>query len=161
MTKQRVGSSAPKMGTKWKLSQKVTATPVTGAEESTSSSMERSRSHGLKDSDSPYQLKMIGHKVLMEEEPMEAVPDAKSGLTKEVCEAISEGRLVLSDQSEYALYKYPFKGTVLSVGERCKYVKVGDRVHFAPLGVQRFEFRGKQFLITHESDVHGTYASIT
>ena len=159
MTRQKQAFTALKMGTKWSLSPKATATPATGVEESTSSSTERSRSLGLKGSDSPYELKMIGHKVLMEEEPMEAVPDAKSGLTKEVCEAISEGRLVLSDQSEYALYKYPYKGTVLSVGERCKYIKVGDRVHFAPLGVQRFEFRGKQFLITHEADVHGTYAS--
>lgn len=101
---------------------------------------------------------MLGKKVLVEEEPMEATPDAKSGLTQDVCDAISAGRLVLSGQSEYALMKYPYKGTVLSVGERCKYTKVGDRIHFASLGVQRFEFRGKQFLVMHEDDVHGQYA---
>lgn len=161
MTRRAQGSSAQKTRTRWKQSQLQTGTHVTGAVEYTSSSTESSRSLGLKDSDSPYQLKMVGKKVLVEEEPLEATPDKGTGLTQEVCDAIKEGRLVLSDQSEYALMKYPFKGTVLSVGERCKHTKVGDRVHFAPLGVQRFQFRGKQFLVMHEDDIHGTYAPVT
>lgn len=153
------GYSAPKTETKWKRSPHLIDSLVIGAVEYTSSEKEKSRSLGLKDSDSPYNLKMVGRKVLVEEEPLEATVDKASGLTKEVCDALSSGLLVLSDQSEYALMKYPFKGTVLAVGERCKWVKVGYRIHFAKLGYQRFEFRGKQFLVMHEDDVHGTYAS--
>lgn len=157
MIRRRQASSARMMGTKWKQSQSQTDTPVIGAVESTSLEMEKSRSLGLKDSDSPYHLQMVGQKVLVEEEPMEATPDAKYGLTQDVCDALAAGRLVLSDQSEYALIKYPFRGTVLSVGGRCNWVKVGYRILFAPFGVQRIEFRGKQFLIMNEEDVHGPY----
>lgn len=107
--------------------------------------------------DSPYKLQVIGEKVLVEEEPIEATPDKATGLTKEVCESINSGKLLLPEVSEFALMKYPYKGTVLSVGERCRYTKVGDRIHFAQFGVQRFEFQGKQFLVMHEADVHGFY----
>lgn len=108
--------------------------------------------------DSPYTLQVIGNKILVEEEPMEPTPDVKSGLTKDVCEAISSGKIILAEESKYALMKCPYKGTVLSVGERCKKgVKVGDRIHFAQLGTQRFQYKEKQFLIMHEEDVHGFY----
>mgnify|MGYP001560164598 FL=1 len=93
----------------------------------------------------------------MEEEPMELTPDAKSGLTQEVMDMVSSGKLVLPDEGKFMISKYPHRGTVLSVGPLCKYIKVGDRIHFAPLGVHRFEFTGKQYLIAHEDDVHGTY----
>src|SRR3990167_6872627 len=157
MTKQKREFYALKMGTKWNLSQHQIDTRAIGVEESMSSGKVKSRNLGLKDSDSPYKLRMVGRKVLVEEEPMEATHDNASGLTKDVVEAIKNGKLVLSDQSEYALMKFPFRGTVLSVGEKCKYTKAGDRIHFAPLGVQRFEFRGKQFLVMHEEDIHGFY----
>lgn len=100
---------------------------------------------------------MVGNKVLMEEEAMELTPDIKSGLTQDVMDMVSSGKLVLPDEGRFMISKYPFRGTVLSVGDRCKYVKVGDRIHFAPLGVHRFEFDGKQYLISHEDDVHGYY----
>ena len=161
MIRRRQASSARMMGTKWKQSQNQTGSLATGVEESTSSKMEKSMSRGLRGSDNPKYLQVIGNKVLVEEEPMAPTPDAKSGLTQEVCDALASGKLVLADESEFALIKYPYKGTVISVGERCKYVKVGDRIQFAQLGVQRFPFEGKQYLIMHEDDVHGNYAPIT
>lgn len=157
MTRQKQGSSVPKTDMKWKPSQKATVTRVIGAEVFTSSETVKLKNPGLKDSDSPYDLKMVGKKVLVEEEPIEATPDKGTGLTQDVCDAIKSGLLVLSDQSEFALMKFPFRGTVLSAGGQCKYAKVGDRIHFAPLGVQRFQFRGKQFLVVHEDDIHGFY----
>ena len=118
-----------------------------------------SRKVGLKVSneDSPYKLKVIGNKVLVEEEPMEPTVDVKSGLTQDVCDAISSGKIILAEESKFALTKCPYRGTVLSVGERCKVVKVGDRIHFAQFGTQRFQYKDKQFLIMHEADVHGFY----
>jgi len=118
-----------------------------------------SRKAGLKvlSKDSPYKLQMLGQKVLMEEEPMELTPDVKSGLTQDVMDMVSSGKLILPDEGKFMISKYPFRGTVLSVGKGCKEVKVGDRIHFAPLGVHRFEFFGKQYLIAHEDDVHGFY----
>lgn len=161
MTKQKLGSSARKTITKWKQSRPQTVTLATGVVESTSSVMEKSRSLGLKDSDSPLRLQMIGDKVLVEEEPLEHTIDDASGLTESVVSSIKSGLIVLSDESKYAVMKYPFKGTVLSVGERVFSIKVGDRIHFAPLGVQRFRFNGKQYLVMHKDDVHGKYAPIT
>ena len=158
MIRRKQASSARMMGTKWKQSRKATDILVTGVEASTLSKTEKSMSRGLKGSDNPKYLQVIGNKVLVEEEPMVPTPDAGSGLTQEVCDALASGKLVLADESEFALIKYPYKGTVLSVGERCKHVKVGDRIQFAHLGVQRFPFEGKQYLIMHEDDVHGNYA---
>lgn len=161
MTKQRPGSSAQKTAMKWNQSQLPTALRATGAAVFGGSRTGKSENLGSKaSSDSPYNLQMIGRKVLVEEEDLEATPDVKSGLTRDVCDALSSGKLVLSDESKFALFKYPYKGTVLSVGEKCRKIKTGDRIHFASLGVQRFEFRGKQFLVMHEEDVHGTYAPV-
>lgn len=160
-TKLKRVSSALKTKTKWKPSQPQTVTLATGAEESTSSETEKLKSPGSKGLNSPYKLQMIGEKVLMEEEKMELTPDIKSGLTKDVMDLISSGNLILPDEGRFMISKYPFRGTVLSVGKDCRYVKVGDRIHFAPLGVHRFEYDGKQFLIAHEDDVHGTYAPVS
>ena len=115
---------------------------------------------GLKDSnkDNPYSLVMIGTKVLVEEEAMELTADVASGLTKEVVEMIATSKLILPDAGEYMIKKFPFVGTVLSVGGRCKKgLKIGDRIHFARQGNQRFEHMGKQFLVMDEQDVHGYY----
>jgi len=135
---------------KWKGSQVKKGTRVTIAGRSSKSTS--------KDIDSPYKLQMIGNKVLVEEEPIEATPDIKSGLTQDVVDAIASGKLILTDESRFALYKYPYKGTILSLGGRCKKgLKVGDRISFAQYGNHRFQFQGKQFLVMHEDDVHGTY----
>jgi len=158
MTRRKLASTAPKTKTRWKKSQPPTVTLATGVGEYTLLEMEKSRSHGLKAlNDSPFKLQVVGEKVLVEEELLQPTPDKASGLTQDVCDAIASGKLVLAETSEYALLKYPYKGTVLSVGERCKYTKVGDRVQFAQFGVQRFQFEGKQFLIMHEADIHGFY----
>ena len=162
MTKRKLVSSAPKTITKWSPSRPLTATLATGAVVSTSSEKEKSLTHGLKDSsDSPYQLKVIGRKILVEEEPIEITPDVGTGLTEDVVKMISGGKLVIPDVNKYALEKFPYKGTILSCGEKCRYYKVGDRVHFARGGVQRFQFAGKQFLVMHEEDVHGKYETIS
>lgn len=110
--------------------------------------------------DSFYKLQMIGTKILVEEEPMELTADVKSGLTKEVVEMISNNTLFLPDQGKYMVLKFPFAGTVLSVGGRCKRgLKVGDRIKFATRGNERIEHEGKQFLVMDEQDVHGIYES--
>lgn len=101
---------------------------------------------------------MLGEKVLMEEEPIELTPDIKSNITQGVCDLIESGKIILPDDGKFMISKFPYRGTVLSVGSRCREVKVGDRIHFAPMGVHRFEFEGKQYLISHERDVHGIYA---
>lgn len=115
---------------------------------------------GLKGSskDSPYKLQMIGTKVLVEEEPITLTADISSGLTPEVVEMLRSGSLLLPDQGKYMVEKYPYIGTILSVGNRCrKGLKPGDRIHFARQGVQRFDFQAKQFLVMDELDVHGYY----
>lgn len=160
-TKRKQASTARKTKTKWNRYRAVTDTPATGVGVSLESEKELLSKPGLKVSiDSPHKLQMIGRKVLMEEEPMELTPDIKSGLTQDMMNLISSGKLLLPDEGKFMISKYPYRGTVLSVGEKCKHVKVGDRVHFAPLGVHRFEFQGKQYLIAHEEDVHGTYAPL-
>jgi len=162
MIRQKQGCSVQKTTMKWKRSQHVTDSHATGVVASTESKMEKSSKPGSKDlSDSPFGLKMVGKKVLVKEEPLELTPDVGTGLTPEVVEMIKGGKLCLPDEGKYALEKFPFKGTVLSVGGQCKQIKVGDRVHFARLGVQRFQFKGEQFLVMHEDDVHGTYESIS
>lgn len=149
------------MGTKWKRSQSQTGTPVTGVGESTSSEAAKSSKPGSKDSsDSPYNLKVLGEKVLVEEEPIDFQVDEASGLSEAVIDMLKSGKLALPDDGKYFASKYPCIGTVLSVGERVKKVSVGDRIHFAQLGVQRFEFKGTKFLVMHEADVHGTYAPV-
>lgn len=159
MIRRKQVSTVRKTSTRWNLSQPQTVTLATGAGGFTELKTERSSKPGLRvSSDSPYCLKVIGRKVLVEEEPIELTPDVGTGLTQEVVKMISEGKLVVPEDAKYAVEKFPFKGTVLSVGERCKHIKVGDRIHFARGGVQRFQHEGKQFLVMHEEDVHGTYA---
>ena len=117
---------------------------------------------GLKDSskDSPYKLQMVGTKVLVEEEPIELTADISSGLTPDVVEMIKAGSLLLPDQGKYMVEKYPYVGTILSIGSRCKKGLIaGERIHFARQGVQRFDHEGKQFLVMDEQDVHGFYRS--
>lgn len=167
MTKRKLASSAQAKSareriTSLSMSQHQTATLATGAVVSTSSEKGKSLMPGSKDlSDSPYTLKMVGRKVLVEEEALEITADVGTGLTEDVVKMISAGNLVLPDEAKYAIEKFPFKGTVLSAGSKCKHVRVGDRIHFARLGVQRFQFQSKQYLVMHEEDVHGTYESIS
>ena len=121
-----------------------------------------SRKAGLKGSskDSPYKLQMIGTKVLVEEEPIEMTADISSGLTPDVVEMLKSGKLCLPDAGEFMVNKFPFVGTILSVGGRCKRnLAIGERIHFARQGNQRFEHEGKQFLVMDEQDVHGFYRS--
>lgn len=147
------------MKTKWNPSLAATVSRAIGAGVSLGSEtdkLSKPGSRGLNNL-SPKTLKVLGEKVLIEEDPMEPTADIKSGLSKEVVEMLSSGSLLLPDDGKYFWQKFPFRGVVLSTGERVKKVKIGDRVQFAELGGQRFEFENKQYLIIHEWDIHGVF----
>lgn len=90
---------------------------------------------------------------IVEEEAIENCYDA--GMSKETLEAVKSGLIVLPDIAKNFMEKYPCRGKVISKGEACKFdIKVGDRVIYARLGVQRYEFEGKILCDVRECDIH-------
>lgn len=101
-----------------------------------------------------FNLKALNDIYIIEEDPVETVYD--TGIKAEVTEAIKSGRLFIPEAYKNFAEKYPCKGTVISKGEKCKYeIRVGDKVIYARLGVQRYQLDGKILCDVREADIHG------
>lgn len=99
-------------------------------------------------------LKAINDIVIVEEDAIETSYD--SGVSSTVSDAIKSGKLVIPDAYKNFSEKYPCKGTIVSVGNKCKYaLSPGDRIIYARLGVQRYEHNGKMMCDVRECDIHG------
>lgn len=105
-------------------------------------------------------LKAINDFVIVEEEPIQIEHDRDSGLTSEVVSAIKEGNLIIPDAYQDFAEKFPCRGKVISVGPNCHNgVKVGDKIIFARLGVQRIQDKGKVIVIVRGEDIHAVIES--
>ena len=105
---------------------------------------------------SKFTLKAINDIYIIEEDPVETSYD--TGVSAEVTEAIKSRRLIIPDAYSDFAEKYPCRGTVIAKGNKCKYdIKVGDKVVYARLGVQRYQFNGKTLCDVRECDLHGIY----
>lgn len=101
-------------------------------------------------------LKAFRDMVFVKEDPIEPTIDKASGLTESVVDSINSGKLFIPDTAQYALEKYPYRGEVISVGEKVKIVSVGDRVIFGRLGGMRMNEGGEQFIALREMDILAT-----
>ena len=115
-----------------------------------------SKKSGLKDSVSNKSgLKVLNDRVLIKEDPIDYNVDPGSGLTKDVVDALKSSKLVVPDQMEHYVKKYPCTGEVLGVGDECGgQLKVGDRVIFARMGVMRLEHNGHKVAVCTIQDIH-------
>lgn len=87
------------------------------------------------------------------EDPLETVYD--TGLKKSTTDAIKSGLIILPDSLKNFSEKYPCRGTVISKGEKTRYpIKVGDKIVYARMGVQRYEFHGDMVCDVRECDIH-------
>lgn len=86
----------------------------------------------------------------------DAIETTDTGLSKEVESAIKESKLIIPDAYQDYTQKFPCTGIVISKGEHTKSseVKVGTRVMFARLGVQRYKIDGRNLCNCLESDLH-------
>lgn len=92
--------------------------------------------------------------VVIEEEPVDFEVDKPSGLTKDVVEMVKSGGLVLPEVAEFYAKKYPCIGKVIALGDKIKYLNVGNRVLFARHGGLREQVDGKDYVFIREPDVH-------
>lgn len=146
MTKLKQAYFVPKTKTKWKLSQPQIVTLVTGVGVSTSSEMEKSKSHGLK---------VLNDMVAIEEEPVDFEVDKPSGLTSDVVSMVKSGGLVLPEVAEFYAKKYPCIGKVVERGPKASHeIKIGNRVLFARHGGLREQVDGKDYVFIRSCDVH-------
>ena len=114
------------------MSQKATGTPATGAERFIESVKALSLSLGLRALNDIY---------IILEDKMEQY----------------EGTLIIPDAYEFFAKKFPCTGTILSMGAKTRFgLKVGERVVFARLGVQRYKVNGVDLCDVREADLHGT-----
>lgn len=144
-TKLKRVSTAQKINKKWKQFRPLTATPAIGAEVSTLSETEKLKNPGLR---------ALNNMVVIEEEPVDFEVDKPSGLTKDVVEMVKSGGLVLPEVAEFYAKKYPCIGKVIALGDKIKYLNVGNRVLFARHGGLREQVDGKDYVFIREPDVH-------
>ena len=86
-------------------------------------------------------------------EPKEQILDQT--LSKEVQDAIKEGRLILPEIYEEALKKVSPFGRILSWGNRCKYsYGPGDTVWFGQFSYSKLFWDDKCLWIVNEQDLH-------
>ena len=103
---------------------------------------------------SKFILKAINDIYIIEEDPIETVYD--TGLKAEVTEAIKSKKLFIPDAYSDYVNKYPCRGKVISKGNKCREdIKVGDKVIYARLGVQRYQLGEKNLCDVRECDIHG------
>ncbi len=101
-------------------------------------------------------LKALNDIYIIEEEPVETVYD--TGVSAIVTEAIKSKKLFIPDAYKDFAEKYPCRGNVIAKGNKCKYdIKVGDKVVYARLGVQRYQHDGKTLCDVRECDLHGIF----
>ena len=93
---------------------------------------------------------------VIEEEPIEPTVDKASGFTPDVVSSIKSGLLVIPDVGQYALDKFPFRGKIISKGDKTRYkeIQIGTRVMFARLGGQRWTENDSQYITIREKDIH-------
>lgn len=105
---------------------------------------------------SPFGLRAVNDYYIIEEESIELTVDKKSGLTQDVIDALESKRIVLPEISEGFADKFPFRGKVVSKGDKTKYEEIqpGTRVMFARLGGMRWNIGDKQYVNLKESDLH-------
>jgi len=108
---------------------------------------------GSKVSEKICSFRAINDMAIVAEDSMTPEVDDATGLTAEVVNSISAGKLYIPEIAEYALEKYPCRGLIVSAGHLCKHVKVGDRVIFARLGGQRMLENGKSYVAIREVDI--------
>lgn len=99
-------------------------------------------------------MRALNDYLIIEEDPIQLEHDNRSGLTKDVVEAIKSSKLYIPDTAEFYANKFPFTGFVKSIGPLCREIKVGDHVMFPRLGGMRWQKDGKQMINIMESDVH-------
>lgn len=103
-------------------------------------------------------LRAINDIYIIEEDPVETTYE--TGLSSAVTDAIKSKKLVIPDAYKNYSEKYPCRGTIISAGDKTKYkLKVGDRVIYARLGVQRYQHEGKTLCDVREADIHGVIES--
>lgn len=100
-------------------------------------------------------FKAINDMMIILEDPIDMIPDQESGLNSNVTAALKAGTLVLPEKYESFAEKFPCRGEVVSIGDKCKSeVKLGDRVIFARMGCQRLKVGEKIHVVIREMDVH-------
>lgn len=105
-----------------------------------------------------FNLRAINDIVIVLEDPMDFMADAESGLNSDVTKALKSGLLVTPEKYESFAQKFPCRGKVISVGQKCESeIKVGDRIIFARLGCQRYREGEKTMVIVRECDIHGIF----
>lgn len=94
--------------------------------------------------------------VIIEEDPIGLEIDDRSGLTKDVVEAIKSSKLYIPETTEYYANKFPFTGKVVSKGHLCKIenIQIGTHVMFPRMGGMRWQKDGKQMINIKEEDIH-------
>ena len=103
-----------------------------------------------------FGLRALNDVLIIREDPIDWEHDKRSGLTKEVVDALKSSKLYVPDTAEDYVKKFPCTGIVLSVGSKCKFeIKAGDHVAYARLGVQRFKWEGENVCVVREADLHG------
>lgn len=106
-----------------------------------------------KSKQSKSSLKATNDIYIIEEDSIETSYD--TGVSKEVMDAVKSSKLVIPEAYKNWSEKFPCRGIVLSKGNLCKLpVKEGDRVIYARLGVQRYQFDGKNLCSVREPDIH-------
>ena len=100
-------------------------------------------------------LRALNDIYIIEEDPVSTVVETDSGLTPDVVDAVKSGMIILPDKFDSFANKFPCTGKIISKGEKCCYpLKVGSRVGYARLGVQRYKLDGKTLCDVRESDLH-------
>lgn len=101
-------------------------------------------------------LRALNDYYIIEEEAIELTVDKQSGLTQDVIDAIETKRIVLPEIASGFADKFPFRGVIVSKGDRTKYEEIqpGTRVMFARLGGMRWNIGDKQYVNIKEADLH-------
>ena len=94
-------------------------------------------------------LKVLGRRVLIKPEPNEYV-----GVSSMVKDSLKSGLLVLPETSEAEIRKVSNTGTVIGIGQECKYVKVGEKVLYARFSFEKVEDCTNSLILVNEDDIH-------
>lgn len=100
-------------------------------------------------------LKALNDIYIIEEDPLETFTESGSGLTPAVVDMIRAGKLIIPDKFSSFAEKFPCTGKVIAKGAKAKLpIKVGSRVGYARLGVQRYKLDGRTLCDVRERDLH-------
>ena len=99
-------------------------------------------------------LKAINDIYIIKEDPIAIEQDDRSGLTKDVVEAIKGGKLFTPQTMDDYVNKYPCVGEITAKGDRTRQdIKVGDRVMWTRFGAMRTKVSGEEFVFLREHDI--------